>query len=165
MRKQQNKFVGKIKIIGVNPYVSVPGKILKSLFSAAGKVRGKIPVRMKIDGHEFTQTLIKYSGSWRLYLNTPMRKAAGKNTGDVAEFEIAFDPDKRKIVLHPGLRRALKNNQDAREVYDRLSPSVQLEITRYISNLKTKEAVARNINRAINFLRGKERFIGRDAAK
>ena len=164
-KQQQNKFTAKIRIIGVNPYVPVPARILKTVFAQAGKDRGKIPVRIKIDSHEFIQTLIKYSGSWRLYLNTPMRKAAGKETGDVADFEIAYDPHKRKTVLHPGLRRALNNNNDAKIVFDRLSPSMQLEVTRYISNLKTREAVDRNITRAINFLLGKERFIGRDGIK
>jgi len=164
MRKQQpDKFTAKIRIIGVNPYVPVPVKILKAVFKQAGKDRGKIPVRIKIDGHEFIQTLIKYSGSWRLYLNTPMRKAAGKETGDVADFEIAYDPDKRKTALHPGLRRALKDNKDAKIIFERLRPSIQLEVTRYISNLKTREAVERNVTRAINFLLGKERFIGRDS--
>ncbi|WP_245545484.1 YdeI/OmpD-associated family protein [Fluviicola taffensis] len=44
-----------------------------------------------------------------------------------------------------------------------LTPSLQNEIVRYIANLKTEESVERNVIKAINFLLGKERFIGRDA--
>lgn len=72
------KFKAKIEIIGVNPFVFLPEKVLQQIFAQAGKDKGKIPVRIKIDGHEFPQTLIKWSGAWRLYLNTPMRKAAKK---------------------------------------------------------------------------------------
>lgn len=48
--------------------------------------KGKIRVALKIDGFPFTQILVKYSGHWRLYLNTPMRKAAKKEVGDNANF-------------------------------------------------------------------------------
>ncbi|MEI9935362.1 MAG: hypothetical protein WDM71_11065 [Ferruginibacter sp.] len=44
----------------------------------AGKDKGHIPVKGKLDGHAFIQTLVKYSGKWRLYLNGPMRKASIK---------------------------------------------------------------------------------------
>lgn len=159
---KQHTFSATIEIIGVNPYVFVPVKILEQVFRDAGKTKGKIPVRMHIDGHEFIQTLIKYSGDWRLYLNTPMRKAAKKEVGDTACFDIAYDPIIREVSMHPKLVKALKANKKAKGIYDGLRPSLQLEIVRYISFLKTEESVDRNVARAINFLLGKERFIGRD---
>ena len=70
-------FTAKIYKIGVNPYMLLPLKVLKTLFVEAGKDKGPIPVRGTLNGKKFTQTLVKYSGKWRLYLNTPMRKAAG----------------------------------------------------------------------------------------
>lgn len=156
------KFKAKIEIIGINPYVLLPEKVLKAIFKQAGKDKGKIPVKIKIDGHEFIQTLIKYSGHWRLYLNTPMRKAAGKDVGHVAKFEITYDPVERIIAMHPSFQKALEKNVQAKKTFDNLSPSRQKEITRYIAHLKSEEAVERNIARAINFLSGKQRFVGRD---
>lgn len=118
---------------------------------------------MTIDGHEFTQTLIRYKGNWRLYLNTPMRKAAEKQVGDSAVFTVTFDSrKKKKISAHPDLMNALTKNKRAKKVFDQLAPSLQQEIIRYISHLKTDESIARNVKRAIQFLLGKERFIGRD---
>ena len=146
----------------MNPYVLLPAAVLKDVFAQAGKDKGKIPVKMKIDGHEFIQTLIKYSGKWRLYLNTPMRKAAGKDVGDTANFEIAYDPAPRVIPMHDKLKHALDKNKEAKKIFDGLRPSLQLEIVRYISFLKTEETLDRNVTRAVNFLLGKERFIGRD---
>ena len=160
--KKAGMFSAKIEIIGVNPFVYLPENVLASVFIEANKSKGKIPVRLKIDGHEFIQTLIKYSGSWRLYLNTPMRKAAKKDVGDLANFEVSFDPKKRAIPLHPKFTNALKENKAARKIFDSLPPSRRLEIARYLSFLKTEASVDRNVLKAINFLLGKERFIGRD---
>jgi hypothetical protein len=156
------KFSAKIEIIGVNPFVYLPDRILKLIFNQAKKDKGKIPVKIKIDGHEFIQTLVKYSGSWRLYLNTPMRKAAGKDVGDTAKFEITYDSVKRVITAHPKLINALNDNPKAKKIFDNLAPSLRLEIVRYISFLKTEESINRNIIKAVKFLMGKERFIGRD---
>ncbi|HSY60731.1 MAG TPA: YdeI/OmpD-associated family protein [Cytophaga sp.] len=161
-KKSNHSFSATIEIIGVNPYVFVPDAILNAIFKDAGKDRGKIPVTMTIDGHEFIQTLIRYSGAWRLYLNTPMRKAAKKEAGDTADFEVYYDAAPRERPMHPKLKAALTKNKNAKEIYDGLRPSLQLEIVRYISFLKTEESVDRNVLRAVNFLLGKERFIGRD---
>lgn len=157
-----NKFSAEIQIIGVNPFVFLPDEVLNFIFKEANKDKGKIPVKIKMEGHEFIQTLIKYSGYWRLYLNTPMRKTAKKEVGDTASFEIAFDPEERVIPMHPKLTQVLKENPEAHRIFDSLRPSLQLEIVRYISFLKTEESINKNVLRAVNFLLGKERFIGRD---
>ena len=154
-------FSAKIEIIGINPFVYLPENVLQSIFIQAGKDKGKIPVKIEIDGHEFTQTLIKYSGHWRLYLNTPMRQSAKKEVGDKAVFDIRFDPEERTIPAHPKFIKALKENKSAKKIFDNLRPSLQLEILRYLSFLKTEESIERNVGKAVNFLLGKQRFIGR----
>lgn len=156
-------FTATIEIIGVNPYVFLPAKVLEQVFLQAGTNKGKIPVKMRIDGHEFIQTLVRYSGHWRLYLNTPMRKAAQKEVGDTAVFEVWYDPEERVVALHPKLIRAMEMNPEARIVFDQLPPSRRQEIARYLSFLKTEESVDRNVKKAIDFLLGKDRFIGRDS--
>jgi len=157
-----NKFTAKIEIIGINPFVFLPEKVLQNIFKEAEKNKGKIPVKMKIEGHQFIQTLIKYSGHWRLYLNTPMRKMAKKEVGDFAKFEIAFDKEERKITIHPKFQTALNNDPKAKEVFEKLRPSLQLEIVRYFSFLKQEETVEKNVTKAISFLLGKGKFVGRE---
>jgi uncharacterized protein YdeI (YjbR/CyaY-like superfamily) len=156
------QYKAKISIIGVNPYVLIPATILKAIFKQANKDKGAIPVRGKLNGHAYIQTLVKYSGKWRLYLNTPMRKAAKKDVGDTIKVEIEFDPAERIIPIHPKFLKALQSNKKAKENFENLSPSRQKEIVRYISFLKSEEALDRNITRAIGFLSGKGRFVGRD---
>ncbi|WP_406827186.1 YdeI/OmpD-associated family protein [Pedobacter sp. KACC 23697] len=160
--KKPKPFNAKIKIIGINPFVFVPEEVLNYVFHQSGKNKGQLPVKMKIDGHGFKQTLVKYAGDWRLYLNMPMRKAAGKDIGDTATFEIEFDTEERTIRINPKLVQALAENKQARDIFESLAPHLQKEIIRYIANLKTEESVDRNVKKAIQFLLGKERFIGRD---
>lgn len=155
-------FSAKIQIIGVNPYVLLPSAVLKDIFQKAGKDKGAIPIKMKIGKHDFIQNLVKYSGKWRLYLNTPMRKIAGKDVGDTIEVQIDFDPKPRTIPIHPRLNKAFKENPNARDVFDKLAPSRQKEILRYINFLKSEESVDKNVQRAISHLIGNKPFIDRE---
>jgi hypothetical protein len=157
-----NKFKADIEIIGINPFVFVPARILKHLFKQADKDKGPIPIRGTINGHPYKQTLVKYLGAWRLYVNTTMLKNSPKRIGETVSIEVEFDPISRNIKPHPKLVLAFKENKEAKKIFDNLPPSRQNEIVRYISFLKTEESVIRNIKRAIDHLVGKDRFVGRD---
>lgn len=155
------KFEGDIKIIGINPFVFVPDEILYELFRINGKEKGPIPVKGTINGVAYQQTLVKYRGEWRLYINNNMLKNSPKRIGETIEIFVEFDFSDRTIVPHPKLTKALDKNLKAKEKFEALSPSVQKEIVKYISFLKTEASIDRNVNRAIDFLLGKESFIGR----
>ena len=155
-------FQASIEIIGINPYVQVPEVILAEIFKQAGKNKGHIPVAGTINHLPYQQTLLRYDGLWRLYINTVMLKNSPKRIGETIEVTIQFDPADRTIKPHPKLTEALKNNSAAKSEFDKLSPSLQKEIVRYIASLKTEESRDRNIEKAINFLLGKGAFIGRE---
>jgi hypothetical protein len=156
------KFKAGIELIGINPFVSVPAKILKEIFSQAGKDRGHIPVRGSVNRKSYKQTLVKYSGEWRLYINTTMLKDSPKRIGEIIAVTIRHDPEDRTIQPHPGFAAALNANKKAKKAFDALPPSRKKEIVRYISALKAPESVNKNILRAIGFLTGDNRFVGRD---
>src|SRR5689334_22712353 len=99
-------FSAKILKIGVNPHVLVPKDILRYVLEKAGKEKGPIPVRIVINNRGFDQTLVKYAGKWRLYLNTAMRKVANRQAGDVIDIRIEYDPRDRTIPMHPRLSAA-----------------------------------------------------------
>lgn len=155
-------FTATIDIIGINPFVFVPDVTLNSIFKQAERDKGPIPVCGTIDGFTFTQTLVKYSGHWRLYINGPMLKASNKTVGDSIKITVVFDPVERPTIMHPKLKAALAKHKEASKIFDTLAPSHQKEIKRYINNLKTEASIDKNVDRAILFLLGKERFIGRD---
>ncbi len=43
-----------------------------------------------------------------------------------------------------------------------MAPSRRKEIVRYIDGLRTEESVDRNVQRALNYVLGTGRFVGRD---
>lgn len=155
-------FSATIEIIGINPFVFVPDEILQHIFEKAAKSKGPIPVKGTVNSIPYTQTLMKFRGEWRLYINTKMLKNSPKRIGEQIEISIVYDPQKREIPIHPKLSKALHENAAANTVFQNLRPSLQHEIIRYISNLKTEESIDRNIPKAIAFLLGKGKFVGRE---
>jgi uncharacterized protein YdeI (YjbR/CyaY-like superfamily) len=156
------KFKATIEIIGVNPFVFIPENILEEIFKQSGKNKGPIPIKGTVNNNPYIQTLMKFKGLWRLYINTIMLKDSPKRIGEEIELTIVFDPTKRTIIPNRKLIKALEDNIEAKKVFDELSPSRQHEIIRYISALKTEENIDKNIVKAIDFLLGKGRFVGRD---
>lgn len=157
-----NSFEAVIDIIGINPFVFVPKRILQQVFKEAGKDKGPIPIEGTVNGKAFKQTLVKYRGDWRLYINTAMLNNSPKRIGERITITLSFDPVERTIVPHPKLLKALRSNAQARNVFEGLPASRQKEIVRYISFLKTEESIDKNVNKAIDFLLGNGKFVGRD---
>lgn len=158
-----HEFNAKLKIIGINPYVDVPDEVLSDLFKQAGKSTSPIPIRGVVDEKPYQQTLVKYRGAWRLYVNTTMLDNSPRRIGEVITISLAHDPVSREPEPHPELVLALNENPEASSVYESLPASLRKEIIRYIANLKTDSSREKNVKRAIAFLLGKERFIGRDS--
>jgi hypothetical protein len=156
------KFSATIEKIGINPFVFLPGNVLDRIFKQAGKDKGPIPVKGMVNGNPYRQTLVKYSGAWRLYINTTILKKSPERIGETIKITIEFDTGDRTIKPHPKLVTAFRKQKEAKNVFDNLRPSMQLEIIRYISFLKTEESIDRNVKKAVDFLLGKGRFVGRD---
>jgi len=156
-------FFAKIGLINGNPYVIPPKRVRRAIFKLAKKDKGPIPVRGTINGAPFQQTLVRYLGEWRLYTNLIMLKAAGDLwIGDMARFKLTFDTKPRSYPMLPWFRAALAKNPTAKKNWQRLIPSRQKEILRYLSWLKSPEARSRNVQRAIKVLSGsQQRFMAR----
>lgn len=158
----KNKFTAVIDLIGINPFVYVPDEILSDIFMDAAKNRGPVPVKGTINGHPFRQTLVRYKGAWRLYINTTILKDSPKRIGEEIVLTLVWDAEERKFTAHPKLLTALNNNPPEAEVFNKLSPSLQKEIIKYFSFLKTEQSIDRNIEKMLAFLSGNGRFVGRD---
>ena len=147
-------FKAKIYVVGINPCVKVPLHITAKLKAT----KGYIPVKGKIEDHFFQQTLcpVKDEG-YRLYVNGPMLKGADVKVGQTANFIIEQDTLERN-KNHPMPKQFKKKlvENDLLKMFQQLTPSRQKEINRYLNNLKTDEVLAKNINKMINVLKGKE---------
>lgn len=157
-----HSFTAILEIIGINPFVFVPQEILDALFEKNGKDKGPIPIRGTVNGKEYTQTLVKYQGEWRLYINMIMLPNSPKRIGETLEVTVDIDTTSREELPHPELIEALNQNPDQKAVFESLPSSRRKEIIRYINRIKSDEIRTKNIEKAIAFLAGNERFVGRD---
>lgn len=157
-----HRFSTTLEIIGINPFVFVPDEILQAIFQAAGREKSPVPVRGTVNGKPFLQTLVKFDGAWRLYINLLMLKNSPRRIGERLEIELEFDPEKREIEPPPLFLEALDKNPMAKNAFEKLPPSRRLEIIRYLARLKNESVLLKNIERAIGFLSGEGRFVGRD---
>ena len=154
-------FTATLEIIGINPFVFVPEKILEATFEASGRNKSPIPVKGTVNGKEFQQNLMKYLGEWRLYVNLTMLKNSPKRIGEAIEVMLEYDDTERSISIHPQLEQAIKESTLARNNFEKLIPSRRHELIRYINNLKTEASIQRNIEKIIRHLHGETDFFGK----
>jgi len=162
---KNNHFTTQLQIIGMNPFVFIPDEILDSIFEASGKNKSPIPVKGTVNGKEFRQNLMKYSGEWRLYINMLMLKNSPKRIGEHIEVFVEFDAQDRTVSIHPKLDQAIKENPVALANFENLIPSRRLELIRYVNALKTESAIERNIEKIIRHLLGETDFFGKKIDK
>ena len=153
-------FSDEIRIIGINPCVMVPDKILVAIFKQAGRDKSPIPIKGKVNGVNYRQTLVRHKGAWRLYINTTMLKNSPKHIGETVTITIQYDPAKRTVAPHPKLIKALNKNPVAKKKFMALTSSRRMEMIKYLSHLKTEASVERNVGKIIGALLGRNTFFG-----
>ena len=161
------RFRARIEINGINPYVPVKAT------QAARLKRGwrkPMPVRITVNGKPAaapwrSNLMPRGDGGFFLYLHERVRKASGTKVGDVASVTIEFDEAYRGGPAGPMPRWfsvELKRNAAALKGWKALPPSRQKEVVRYLVRLKSPDAKARNVQKAIHVLAGAEaRFMAR----
>ena len=144
-------FHAKIYKVGINPCVEVPRRITRRMTPQ----RGYIPVSGHIDDYPFEQTLVPVKdGPYRLYVNGLMLKGSGAEVGDKVTFNIEQTTATRKDETMPAdLRRKLVSAK-LLYTFEQLTPSRKKEIVRYLNYLKTPQAIKRNIDKVLSFLKG-----------
>ena len=160
------RFQALIDINQINPYVLVSAERATELKSGWRK---PLPVCVRVNGKPETPWRINMmpigDGSFYLYLHGDIRKAANKDVGDLVNLELWFDAEYKSGPVHPmpvWFAEALGQNMPAKKAWNRLTPSLQKEILRYFSRLKSSDAKARNLQKAVHVLSGGEgRFLAR----
>lgn len=147
-------FTARVGKIDINPYVQVPDDILLKLQQDAKREKGPIPVKGTLQGKPFLANVVRYRGLWRLYLNTEMRRAADVDVGDKVTLRLQFDSSPRTVPVPREFTLAISKNKQAKEAFEKLSPSRQKEILRYLSSLKQPQSLERNIQKVIGILQG-----------
>jgi hypothetical protein len=161
------RFVAPIKILGINPYVHVSAARARAIKPGWRK---PLPVLVRVNGQPKAKpwriNMIPIgNGAFYLYLHGDVRRASNTRVGDRVRVEIAFDAAYRNGPMHrmpSWFRIPLSKNAKAMDAWTALIPSRKKEILRYLSNLKSDEARARNVARALDALSGKKsRYMAR----
>ena len=147
------RFKASIGKLGINPVIDPPENVIAAIFEQAGRSSSPIPVHGTLDGAPFVQTLVKYKGKWRLYVNGEMIKASGANVGSVAAVELEYDPRERTVPVPERFKVVLDSDRLLASAFASLTPGRQKEILRYLGSLKTADSLERNIQRVVAQLR------------
>lgn len=161
---KRRAFSAEILIIGVNPYVRPPDSVLKFIFKQSGKETSPIPVEGTVNGAPFQQSLVRYSGDWRLYINGIIAKAAGLKftksvtsiVGQKIKVSIAFNPTPPIFPIPILFQKALHRDKKAKAAYEKLTLGRQKEIARYLGFLKNEDSLKRNVERVLQHLHGEK---------
>jgi Domain of unknown function (DUF1905)/Bacteriocin-protection, YdeI or OmpD-Associated len=160
-------FVAPIEVFNGNPYVYVSAARARALKPGWRK---PLPVLIRINGKPEEQPwrinmMPIGKGDFYLYLHGDVRRASNTKVGDTVRVQVEFDAAYRNGPMHPmpsWFRGPLSKNANAKRAWDALIPSRRKEILRYFSWLKSPEARARNVERALHVLSGKKgRFMAR----
>lgn len=155
-----------VRIRGINPFILIGWVYANALRPGWRK---PLPVLLRINGKPAapvrTNMMPAGDGNFYLYLNGIVRAAAGVGVGDRVRAEIAFDSAYRSGPQHgmpAWFRQALKQNSEARKNWSALTASRKKEILRYFARLRSPQARARNLAKAIHVLSGhRGRFMAR----
>jgi len=159
------RFRSLIKIREGNPYILVTPAQAKSIKPGWRK---PLPVLVRINGKPAVPWRINMmpvgDRSFYLYLHGDVHKASGTKVGDRVEVEVRFDAKYRNGPQHPvpsWFKAALQKNPRTTKNWEALIPS-RKKVLRYFSRLKSPEARARNLERALHVLSGRKgRFMAR----
>jgi hypothetical protein len=151
-------FSAVIRKEGINPYVDPP----LGTGAKLGREGGVIPVEVLLDSKPFHANLMPLgakrtkalSGTHhRLYLHGVIRKAVGKEVGDRVRVVLKLDTKLRVEPMNPALQRKFGKDSKSKRVFEGLSPSHQKELNRYLNHLKSPEALQRNVDKVMGYLR------------
>lgn len=129
-----------------------------------------MPVQVRIDKDPAVVWRVNLmpvgNGSFLLYLDGTLRRAAGAEVGDRVALQLAFDDAYQGGPQHAmpdSLAAGLAASPAAAARWADLPPSLQKEVLRYLATLKSDLARARNVERALHVLGGgKGRFLARE---
>ena len=161
-------FLALIRVFNGNPFIYVSAARARAI---KPDWRRPLPVLVRINGEpEATPWRINMmpigTGAFYLYLHGDVRRASKTKVGDTVRVAIAFDAAYRNGPMHPmppWFRGPLSRNAKAKKGWEALIPSRKKEILRYFSWLKSDDARARNVAKALGVLSGKKgRFMARD---
>src|ERR1700722_15183583 len=171
--KATHRFVATIYKLWMMRHVDVPGEVARLLakeLTAGGKdvrpgrggrsstksktIHAKyIPVLATVNGQEARVTLVPAGGGrYRVQLNTALRKAARADAGDEVSMTLRLDHESREPTVPSDLRMALKENPEARKIFEALTTGHRRHIVDWFDSARGVDTLIRRLGFTIEFL-------------
>lgn len=105
-------------------------------------------------------------GRYRVQLNTALRKAARADAGDEVSVTLRLDRVSREPAVPSDLRMALKENPEARKIFEALTTGHRRHIVEWFDSARGVDTRIRRLGFTIEFLlkRGREGSLDRRCA-
>ncbi len=134
---------------GNNTGIEVPPEVVESF--GAGK---RPPVVVTVNGFEYRSTIAPMGGMFLIPFSSDKRVATGIRGGDPIVVDLELDTAPRTVDVPDDLAAALDATPNAREAWERLSPSHKKAHVTAIEGAKAAETRQRRIDKAIEALTG-----------
>lgn len=115
-------------------------------------VKGNIPVKITVDGHPFTHTLLGSRNGHYLVYNEFIRRAVGKTMGDILHVTLEKDDQPRVFALPDYLEAILKDN-DVLDTFMKQPDYYKRELVNKIELAKKEETKQNRIQKLISELK------------
>lgn len=149
-RGETHRFVAVIDKVGILRCVSVPEEVGARL--ARGRER-TVPVVVTVGGQTTRTSLLPAAGgSYRLFLDRAMRKAAGADAGDPVGVTLRIDRASREMPVPEDFAAALARAPDAKGYFASGTMALRREVLRYIEQAKAATTRARRIRNCVGVL-------------
>lgn len=166
MGRTLHRFQAVIYRIWMMRHIDVPDDIARALLEELARGGGRnakhsetkpklkyIPVVATVNGKLARTTLVPAGGGrFRMQINTPLRKAAQADVGDLVGVELHIDGESRELSVPADLKAGLKQHPTAWKAYQELGPGQRRHFIHWFDSAKSVEARDRRLNRAIDFL-------------
>ncbi len=129
--------------------IEVPPDIVEALGS--GK---RPPVRVTINGFTYRSTVAVMGGVFMIGVSAENRQATGVAAGDEVEVNLELDTEPRVVTVPADLAGALDASPAARQKFDRLPYSHQLQHVLAVEGAKAAETRQRRISKTVADLSG-----------
>ena len=118
----------------------VPPEVVDAL--GAGK---KPPVTVTLRGYSYRSSIASRGGQFMIPLSAEHRTAAGLAAGDEVDVDVELDTAPRQVEMPEDLAAALEGRPGARERFDAMSYSSQLQHVLAVTGAKAPETRARRV--------------------
>ena len=172
-KSKERRFVGTIYKLWMMRHLDVPDDVARSLAkelvesqkknraTRGARSKGKpstvrtkyIPAVATVNGQEARVTLVPAGGGrYRIQINTALRKAAGADAGNEVSVTLRLDRKSREPVVPADLRAALKENLEARKVFEKLTTGHRRHIVVWFDSARGVDTRIRRLGFVVDFL-------------